>query len=120
MGPLRIDCIWCGKHTFRVDLNTVRDVGILSIQCLKCGKLTSMSSDPGDGLIVVAKVPGKKKESDRPPIREWIDRIQTTLAGWASTLAPRSRSVIWVARARAVTIAESKCHDRWETNHAGY
>jgi hypothetical protein len=70
MGPLRIDCIWCGKHTFGVDLNTVRDVGILSIQCPECGKLTSMSSDPGDGLIVAADVPDEKKESDTPPIRE--------------------------------------------------
>jgi hypothetical protein len=51
-----IFCAWCQDHRFKVDPPTVRDAGIVELQCPRCAKVTSLSVRP-DGTIYVLPGP---------------------------------------------------------------
>lgn len=63
---LRIYCSWCSEHEFKIDANTVHDVGILIIKCPQCEKLTTIGSQPGGNIIVLPGAP-KSTSQDKDP-----------------------------------------------------
>jgi phage FluMu protein Com len=62
---LTIHCCWCNQHEFKVDEQTLRNVGIFAIKCPNCRETTTVGSQEGSGIIVLPGTPedqGKKRE----------------------------------------------------------
>lgn len=58
--PLIVYCTSCGDRAFKVNEQTVIAAGILSLKCLECKEITSVSVSP-DGYL--AAMPGGPYEN---------------------------------------------------------
>jgi phage FluMu protein Com len=62
---LTIFCGWCGEHEFKVAPATVREAGILELQCPQCRKVTSVSArDDGTVCVVPDPLPSAAAATD--------------------------------------------------------
>lgn len=63
MAACGVFCAWCGRHEFRVDLNTVEEAHILVFKCPSCEKVTTLGKRPGQELIIIPGTPSKQLAS---------------------------------------------------------
>ena len=61
---LTIYCSWCNEHDFKIDENTVHNIGILMVECPKCEKITTVGAQHDGGIIVLPGAPKPIAKND--------------------------------------------------------
>jgi len=62
MADLKVYCIWCNEHAFRVDENMLNDTPAVFLTCPRCEKVTAVTIQDGGSVSVF---PGRQKTQRR-------------------------------------------------------
>lgn len=62
MADLKVYCIWCNEHAFRVDENILNDTPAIYLTCPRCEKVTAVTIQDGGSVSVF---PGRQKTARR-------------------------------------------------------